>query len=690
MNTKIILWALYGLILILIILSGLQYYHLTNEDAWISFKYARNLADGYGLVSNPGDVTQEGYSNLVLVLLLAFFRWAFNAEIVHTAKIIGLSSLIGIILLTPAMLRLLLTALERYLIAGGGNNQTLAEQFIQRKTLFFHAISLLLIASIGLSQYMSYWATQGLETTLYTLIVWSITYLTLQVVLEHRYEKIWIIAILSFISLNTRPEGLMNFFVSGGVIFIAALIEKRLNWQTMRTLLNATAIFLILVAILMTFKYLYFGDILANPSYMKLAVSVWAIPSLYFSEYFNAKGIAFTTLAAFALTSGLFVSLRLFKTASGRAIISSITIFIAFLSSQVFFIFYVGNDYMAYSRFIITHYPLLILAIVWCLIILIHRIIAMTVIVAGILVVTSAIQEIDRNTILRWHQLDYVSPLEFHKKTNSGYYFSVEKINQRMANNPGYYAASEFGYVPYHVTAKGLDMMALNQKEIARHFKLYSLEEVFYANRDFILSKKPITIVTGHYYRKPNGDIFLEPAVSWFFKSYIESPFFWQNYTTQVPNKKSSEYYWIFSDWNDNFKSTHTIQFGDTEHYDKLMHGFHIENSQIWTAPLARVLLKRRTSDKFFNLEGYIPDITNYPNQENVIEIRLNNKAVGDRLFAQKAVKHSGEFAFKILLDYLVFREEDTLITLRGSKFDAPSDNRKLSYLLRRIYFSKK
>lgn len=313
--------------------------------------------------------------------------------------------------------------------------------------------------------------------------------------------------------------------------------------------------------------------------------------------------------------------------------------------------------------------------------------VAMTIIVGGILLI-SAIQEIDRSTILRWHQLDYVSPFEFHKKINSGYYFSVDKLNQKMANNPGYYAAYEFGYVPYHVSAKGLDMMALNQKEIARNFKLYNLEEVFYANRDFILSKKPITIVSGHYYRKSNGEIFLEPAVSWFFKSYIESPFFLHNYNTQVPNKLK---YWIFSDWNGNFKSTHTIQFGDTEHYDKLMHGFYVENanSQIWVSPLARVLLKRRTNDKFLNLKVYVPDITKYPNQENVIEIRVNNKAVGDRVFAKKVIKQSGEFSFKILLDYLVFQEEDTLITLRGNKFNAPSDTRNLSYLLRSIYFSK-
>lgn len=40
------------------------------DDAYISFRYARNLLDGHGLVFNPGERV-EGYSNLSWVLLAA-------------------------------------------------------------------------------------------------------------------------------------------------------------------------------------------------------------------------------------------------------------------------------------------------------------------------------------------------------------------------------------------------------------------------------------------------------------------------------------------------------------------------------------------------------------------------------------------------------------------------------------------
>jgi arabinofuranosyltransferase len=45
-----------------------------SEDAFISFRYARNLAEGRGLVFNPGGVPTEGYSNFLWMLLAACFQ----------------------------------------------------------------------------------------------------------------------------------------------------------------------------------------------------------------------------------------------------------------------------------------------------------------------------------------------------------------------------------------------------------------------------------------------------------------------------------------------------------------------------------------------------------------------------------------------------------------------------------------
>ena len=62
--------ALCVLTLLGLLLHAREYEFLT-DDSYISFRYARNLAEGHGLVFNPGFERVEGYTNLLWVLILA-------------------------------------------------------------------------------------------------------------------------------------------------------------------------------------------------------------------------------------------------------------------------------------------------------------------------------------------------------------------------------------------------------------------------------------------------------------------------------------------------------------------------------------------------------------------------------------------------------------------------------------------
>ena len=55
-----------------------------TDDAFISFRYARNLLEGHGLVFNPGERV-EGYSNFLWVLELAALWGVFGLRPEHTA-----------------------------------------------------------------------------------------------------------------------------------------------------------------------------------------------------------------------------------------------------------------------------------------------------------------------------------------------------------------------------------------------------------------------------------------------------------------------------------------------------------------------------------------------------------------------------------------------------------------------------
>lgn len=50
-----------------------SYWNVLYDDAFISFRYARNVGAGLGLVWNVGGAPTEGFTNLSLVLLLAPF-----------------------------------------------------------------------------------------------------------------------------------------------------------------------------------------------------------------------------------------------------------------------------------------------------------------------------------------------------------------------------------------------------------------------------------------------------------------------------------------------------------------------------------------------------------------------------------------------------------------------------------------
>src|ERR1051326_6227945 len=56
---------------LLVMLAFLAFFHgVVGDDAYISFRYARNLVDGHGLVFNPGERV-EGYTNFLWVLGIA-------------------------------------------------------------------------------------------------------------------------------------------------------------------------------------------------------------------------------------------------------------------------------------------------------------------------------------------------------------------------------------------------------------------------------------------------------------------------------------------------------------------------------------------------------------------------------------------------------------------------------------------
>ena len=69
----------------------------TQEDAFISFRYARNLVDGHGLVFNPGERV-EGYTNFLWTVLLAGVM-ALGGDPVPWSRGLGAAAALALLLL---------------------------------------------------------------------------------------------------------------------------------------------------------------------------------------------------------------------------------------------------------------------------------------------------------------------------------------------------------------------------------------------------------------------------------------------------------------------------------------------------------------------------------------------------------------------------------------------------------------
>lgn len=113
------------------------------EDAYISFRFSRNLADGAGLVFNPGMARVDGYTNFLWVLIGAVF------ELLHIPPFVAIHGLtVGASIATLLVVRRV--AKEELGASEEGASAAMA--------------------LLALSPPFAKWATSGMETSAFTLV----------------------------------------------------------------------------------------------------------------------------------------------------------------------------------------------------------------------------------------------------------------------------------------------------------------------------------------------------------------------------------------------------------------------------------------------------------------------------------------------------------------------------------------
>ncbi len=224
-----------------------------SDDAFISFRYARHLAEGLGPVWNAGERV-EGYTNFSWVLLMAGgMRLGLEPE--------WFSNVLGV-----ACGGLLLVALLRFAARG----RSLASPF-----------PWLLLLLLAANRSFAAWCTGGLETMLFTLLVFLGFARVLAPWERGRRDALGCALCFAGAAL-TRPEGLL-FGALAFALVLYAVLRGRRAWGLALTWLVP---FALVVGAHFAWRRSYYGEWLPNTFYAKVG-GVWLEQGRRYYAYFH-------------------------------------------------------------------------------------------------------------------------------------------------------------------------------------------------------------------------------------------------------------------------------------------------------------------------------------------------------------------------------------------------------------------
>ncbi len=241
-------------------------YRFLTDDAYISFRYAVNFAEGHGLVFNPGEERVEGYTNFLWVLLLAAaHRLGIPPETAAPVLTFALT-----ILLWAAVLWFLLRVMKA------------------PEPRWLTPLPLLMLAA---TRSVAVWSTSGLETRLFEVLVVGGTLRLLAELQDHRlgaHRPFPLAALLFALGALTRPDGILlagAAFGSAGLIL--AMERRRTFWRIAAQAAGMGAV----IGAHFLFRIAYYGQWLPNTYYAKVGGRTWLGMGLnYLGTFFLEYG----------------------------------------------------------------------------------------------------------------------------------------------------------------------------------------------------------------------------------------------------------------------------------------------------------------------------------------------------------------------------------------------------------------
>jgi hypothetical protein len=309
------------------------YLNVVAEDAFITFRFARNLANGHGIVWNIGEAPVEGYTNFLWLLLSAFLLRTGLDVMIYTQLFGILASLVTM----------------SYVYRFGRKMFNLPPGSALIPCLFLAA-----------SGPFNAWAGSGMETNLFGLFLLAGCYYFVGWAQFDSQKDIVKCFLMLFLATITRPEGFMIFGLLAVMGMMFTLLRSR---RDRLQYILALMVYVIPFLIYFFWRYSYFGFLLPNTFYAKTGGNFYQfLRGLKYSGLFAFHFLLplLPLYFTFVWENGFEVAGRFIKWRSFIPhLLTHLNIYLGILVSMVYtlYIIYVGGDYMAMYRFFVPILP---------------------------------------------------------------------------------------------------------------------------------------------------------------------------------------------------------------------------------------------------------------------------------------------------------------------------------------------
>lgn len=447
-----------------LVLHGRVFQNYLVDDAFISFRYAQNLAAGHGVVWNIGEHV-EGYTNFLWVLLLTpFEKLAWNVP--EASRWLGLIAAAAAWPIGFAMLR----EWSRGRAHEGGLHWAQAA----------YALALPTCGAFTM------WTFGGLETTLFASLVLASTFLMVREDSQDYRGPPWSAVALLLLAL-TRFDGLL-LFPMAAALRAWALVRSR-ERDDLTRFLTWLAVFAAPYAVYFGWRYAYYGYPLPNSFYAKVE------PSLSATEQIE-QGIRY--VSSFAQDYGAVVIVPALISLAGRWPLRQAAYVAAVIVGWAAYVAFVGGDFMVQGRFLAPLVPLVYVlaadgavSAFWALRERVdQRVLAggATVALLGVIAVNLAVSD------------SYIQRIRYEAKIDS----DRVKIGKWLRDNvPADYVVlvDPAGAIPYYSHLRTIDNLGINDETIAHtETQAPGMEKVGHekSNAAYILSRRPDIYVEWH------------------------------------------------------------------------------------------------------------------------------------------------------------------------------------------------